>query len=62
MKGPLPKIEYKPNIKKHIGMIAGGSGITPMLQVAHEILKNPQDQTEVRLIFANVTKVRFLPL
>jgi len=32
-KGPLPKYKYAPNIKKEIGMIAGGTGITPMLQV-----------------------------
>ena len=33
VKGPLPKYPYKPNAKKHIAMIAGGTGITPMLQV-----------------------------
>jgi cytochrome-b5 reductase len=33
MKGPLPKMQYKPNMKKHIGMIAGGTGIAPMFQV-----------------------------
>jgi cytochrome-b5 reductase len=32
-KGPLPKYPYKANTKKHVGMIAGGTGITPMLQV-----------------------------
>lgn len=39
-----------------IGMIAGGSGITPMLQVIHAILKNPADQTKVVLLFANQTE------
>jgi len=33
MKGPIPKYPYQPNIKKNIGMIAGGTGLTPMLQV-----------------------------
>eukprot|EP01126_Amoeba_proteus_P015576 TRINITY_DN1702_c0_g2_i10.p1 TRINITY_DN1702_c0_g2~~TRINITY_DN1702_c0_g2_i10.p1 ORF type:complete len:143 (+),score=24.26 TRINITY_DN1702_c0_g2_i10:616-1044(+) len=42
-------------MKKHIGMIAGGSGITPMLQVIHEIIKNPDDHTQVSLIFGNRT-------
>ena len=37
------------------GMIAGGTGITPMYQVANAILKDPTDQTELRLIFANVS-------
>lgn len=34
--------------------IAGGSGVTPMLQVASEVLRNPDDETEVSLIFGNV--------
>jgi hypothetical protein len=34
MKGPFPKYPYKPNMKTQIGMVAGGSGITPMLQVS----------------------------
>jgi cytochrome-b5 reductase len=41
---------------KKIGMIAGGTGITPMLQVIKSILKNPADKTEVSLIFANQTE------
>ncbi len=36
--------------------VAGGSGITPMLQVASEVLRNPADKTEVSLIFANQTE------
>jgi len=35
MKGPFPKLPYKPNMRKNIAMIAGGTGITPMLQVRH---------------------------
>eukprot|EP01121_Diplochlamys_sp_Union-15-3_P009380 TRINITY_DN2563_c0_g1_i5.p1 TRINITY_DN2563_c0_g1~~TRINITY_DN2563_c0_g1_i5.p1 ORF type:complete len:171 (-),score=25.03 TRINITY_DN2563_c0_g1_i5:50-562(-) len=56
IKGPIKKLPYKANMKDEIGMIAGGSGITPMLQVLQEILRNPDDQTEVSLIFANVTE------
>jgi len=37
-------------------MIAGGTGITPMLQVIREILSNPEDTTEINLIFANQTE------
>lgn len=39
-----------------IGMIAGGSGITPMLQVIRYILKNANDKTEVFLLYANQTE------
>uniref|UniRef100_A0A2P2KD37 NADHcytochrome b5 reductase 1 n=1 Tax=Rhizophora mucronata TaxID=61149 RepID=A0A2P2KD37_RHIMU len=35
-------------------MLAGGSGITPMFQVARAILENPKDRTKVYLIYANV--------
>jgi cytochrome-b5 reductase len=53
VKGPFRKFKYEPNQYNKIGMIAGGTGITPMLQVIHEILENPEDQTEISLIFAN---------
>ncbi len=33
--------------------IAGGSGLTPMLQIAQEVVRNPEDKTEVTLVFAN---------
>ncbi len=33
VKGPIIKLAYKPNMKQSIGMVAGGTGITPMLQV-----------------------------
>jgi cytochrome-b5 reductase len=56
MKGPFKKIEYSPNMKKKIGMIAGGTGVTPMLQVIREVLSNPEDHTEVSLLFANVSE------
>jgi len=55
IKGPLAKFKYEPNMKKNIGMVAGGTGITPMLQVIQEILRNPEDNTIVHLIFANNT-------
>ncbi|CAM9740838.1 unnamed protein product [Ectocarpus sp. 6 AP-2014] len=55
VKGPFPKFDYSPNVKKEIGMIAGGTGITPMLQVLQELLLNPEDKTKVTLLFANVT-------
>lgn len=55
VKGPIEKIRYTPNMKKHIGMIAGGTGITPMLQVIEAILRNPNDNTQVSLVYANVS-------
>lgn len=55
VKGPIEKLRYSPNMKKQIGMIAGGSGITPMLQVIEAILKNPDDNTQISLLYANVS-------
>uniref|UniRef100_A0A7N0ZSQ8 NADH-cytochrome b5 reductase n=1 Tax=Kalanchoe fedtschenkoi TaxID=63787 RepID=A0A7N0ZSQ8_KALFE len=55
VKGPIEKLRYTPNMKKHIGMIAGGSGITPMLQVVEAIVNNPDDITQVSLIYGNVS-------
>ncbi|CAH9102938.1 unnamed protein product [Cuscuta epithymum] len=55
VKGPIEKLRYSPNMKKQIGMIAGGSGITPMLQVIEAILKNPDDNTQISLVYANVS-------
>ncbi|KAK9762579.1 hypothetical protein K7432_011560 [Basidiobolus ranarum] len=39
----------------NIGMVAGGSGITPCLQVIKSVLGNSEDHTKLSLIFANVT-------
>ncbi|XP_017843409.2 NADH-cytochrome b5 reductase 3 isoform X2 [Drosophila busckii] len=39
---------------KRVNMIAGGSGITPMYQLAREVLKrSDKDKTELSLVFAN---------
>ncbi len=54
-KGPIMKLPYEANMKKAIGMVAGGTGITPMLQVIEEVLRNPADKTKLSLIFGNVT-------
>ncbi|XP_076969989.1 NADH-cytochrome b5 reductase 2 isoform X3 [Tamandua tetradactyla] len=40
----------------HLGMIAGGTGITPMLQLIRHITRNPSDKTKLSLIFANQTE------
>jgi cytochrome-b5 reductase len=55
-KGPLSKIKYEPNKWKHIGMIAGGTGITPMYQVLRHALADKNDQTKFTLLFGNMTE------
>jgi len=38
---------------KKFNMIAGGTGITPMLQVVTNMLRDPDDESQVALLFAN---------
>jgi len=52
------KIQYKPNKWEHIGMIAGGTGFTPMLQVIRHSLTEPLepgvvDRTKLSFLFCN---------
>lgn len=53
-----PDKKSSPETRKvnRVGMIAGGTGITPMLQIVRHIFKDPEDQTNVWLIFANQTE------
>mmetsp|Transcript_9692 Transcript_9692/g.17053 ORF Transcript_9692/g.17053 Transcript_9692/m.17053 type:complete len:511 (-) Transcript_9692:25-1557(-) len=64
--GPYGLIEYqgkgtftiskKERKVKYVGMLAGGTGITPMLQLIKAVLRDPEDQTKLSLIFANQTE------
>lgn len=65
VQGPYGVIEYygrgewkKYGKNKHkIGMIAGGTGVTPMLQIIKAILMDKDhDKTEISLLFANQTE------
>ncbi|KAI9287942.1 hypothetical protein BC943DRAFT_317457 [Umbelopsis sp. AD052] len=54
VRGPKGTFNYTPNLAREIGMIAGGTGITPMLQIIRAVVRNPEDKTKINLIFANV--------
>ncbi|ESW09356.1 hypothetical protein PHAVU_009G121000 [Phaseolus vulgaris] len=66
VKGPLGHIEYtgrgnflvhgKPRFAKRLTMLAGGTGITPIYQVVQAILKDPEDRTEMYVVYANRTE------
>ncbi|KAJ1951545.1 NADH-cytochrome b5 reductase [Linderina macrospora] len=56
VRGPRGAFRYTPNMVSHIGMIAGGTGITPMYQIVQHILDNPEDKTRVSVVFANVNE------
>ena len=48
------KAQYPFSAKK-VGMLAGGTGITPMLQALHAMLGSPDDETEVSLVYGSKT-------
>lgn len=50
------QFNYRPALSREFGMIAGGTGITPMLQIIRAVLKNPLDSTKINLIYANVNE------
>lgn len=61
-RGPVGEFEYIASGKYLIdgheffsskfNMIAGGTGITPVMQIASEILRHPEDKTQISLVFA----------
>lgn len=71
-RGPSGKLQYQGNGKlsikklrkdpaeivnvKNINLIAGGSGITPMLQLITEVFKRTGDKTNLALLYANQTE------
>lgn len=52
-RGPKGAMRYKRGLCKNIGMLAGGSGITPMYQLIRAICEDDQDTTKISLIYAN---------
>ncbi|KAJ5885355.1 Cytochrome b5 [Penicillium taxi] len=52
-RGPKGSMRYTLNLCRRIGMVAGGTGITPMYQVIRAICENDTDTTEISLIYAN---------
>lgn len=55
-KGPIVKWKWEANQYKKIALIGGGSGITPLYQLIHEITKNPEDKTQVDLYYGNISE------
>ncbi|CAA6664918.1 unnamed protein product [Spirodela intermedia] len=63
VKGPLGHIEYTGagnfsvngewKRARKLAMVAGGTGITPIYQVMQAVLRDPEDQTEMHLVYAN---------
>lgn len=52
-RGPKGAMRYSPGMCKKIGMIAGGTGITPLFQLIRAICEDDRDTTEISLLYAN---------
>lgn len=59
-RGPKGAMRYKPGFCKKLGMVAGGTGITPMYQLIRAICEDERDTTEISLIYANRTEADIL--
>lgn len=55
LKGAIPKTPITRNAYDHVACIAGGTGITPMLQVMRAALADPGDRTRITLLYASVS-------
>ncbi|KAN0100185.1 hypothetical protein V8E55_000169, partial [Tylopilus felleus] len=60
IKGPLPKWPWKMNEFDEVGLIGGGSGITPLFQILQHTLADKNNKTKFKLIFANMTEADIL--
>lgn len=47
-------MRYHNGIAKHIGLVAGGTGLTPILQIVQQVLKDPEDDTQLDFLYGNV--------
>ena len=56
VKGPKGQMRYQPGLARAFGMIAGGTGLTPCLQIIRAVLSNPNDKTQIDFIYANVNE------
>lgn len=56
IRGPKGAMQYTTSYANHIGMIAGGTGITPMYQLIRVICDDKSDTTKMSLLYANNTE------
>lgn len=54
-RGPKGGIRYRRGMASKLGMVAGGTGITPMYQLIRSICEDPRDTTQISLVYANKT-------
>ena len=63
VRGPVGRFQYTKNLYKKMGFVAGGTGLTPCLQVIRCLLEGPEsngDTTSMVLLFQNRTEADVL--
>lgn len=60
IRGPKGAMKYSTEYARRIGMIAGGTGITPMYQLIRAICEDETDRTQISLLYANNTEADIL--
>lgn len=53
IRGPKGAMRYRKGMSKHIGMVGGGTGITPLFQIIRAICEDKTDNTRVTLVYGN---------
>ncbi|KAK9254849.1 hypothetical protein V1507DRAFT_496857 [Lipomyces tetrasporus] len=53
IRGPKGAMKYRRSMCKEIGMIGGGTGITPLYQLIRAICEDPKDNTKISVIYGN---------
>jgi len=53
IRGPKGAMKYRRGMSKHLGMVGGGTGITPLYQLIRAICEDPTDTTTISLVYAN---------
>ncbi|KAJ9636499.1 hypothetical protein H2204_005332 [Knufia peltigerae] len=53
IRGPKGAMRYRRGMIKEIGMVGGGTGITPLFQLIRAICEDKKDSTRVSLVYGN---------
>ena len=53
IRGPKGAMRYRKGMSKELGMVGGGTGITPLFQIIRAICEDKTDDTKIRLVYAN---------
>lgn len=56
VRGPKGAMKYRRDMSKRIGMIGGGTGITPLFQVIRKVCEDENDNTQIDLLYGNRTE------